>query len=63
MENRTADWAATSQIQEWVPINDMSTVAPEDKVETTKAYFLGLTDEERGQVASQLGDTQDFPSA
>jgi len=41
----------------------MSTVAPEDKVETAKAYFLGLTNEERGQVASQLGDTQDFPSA
>jgi len=50
-------------MQEWVPIDDTSTVAPEDKVETTKAYFMGLTDEERGQVATQLGDTQNFPSA
>ena len=62
-ENRTANWASTSQLQEWVPIDDTSTVAPEDKVETAKAYFLRLTNEERGQVASQLGDMQDFPSA
>ena len=62
-ENRTANWASNSQLQEWVLIDDTSTVAPEDKVETAKAYFLGLTNEERGQVASQLGDTQDFPSA
>jgi len=62
-ENRTANWASTSQLQEWVPIDNTSTVAPEDKVEMAKAYFLGLTNEERGQVASQLGDTQDFPSA
>ena len=61
-ENRTANWASSSQLQEWVPIDDTSTVAPEDKVETAKAYFLGLTNEERGQVASQLGDMQDFPS-
>ena len=41
----------------------MSTVAPKDKVEMAKAYFLGLTNEERGQVTMQLGDSQDFPSA
>jgi len=62
-QNRTADWAQTSQTSEWVPIDDNSTVAPENKVETAKAYFMGLSDEERVQVASQIGDTQDFPSA
>jgi len=62
-QNRTADWALTSQTSEWVPIDDTSTVAPKNKIETAKSYFLGLTDEERVQVASQIGDTQDFPSA
>jgi len=38
-------------------------MAPENKVETAKAYFMGLSDEEQVQVASQIGDTQDFPSA
>jgi len=38
-------------------------VAPENKVEMAKAYFMGLSDEEQVQVASQIGDTQDFPSA
>jgi len=58
-----ADWALTSQVSEWVPIDDNLTIAPKNKVETAKAYFMGLSDEERVQVASQIGDTQDFPSA
>jgi len=62
-QNRIADWALTSQTSEWVPIDDNSMATPENKVETAKSYFLGLTDEERIQVASQIGDTQDFPSA
>jgi len=62
-QNQTADWALTSQVSEWVPVDDTSTVAPKSKIETAKSYFLGLTDEERIQVASQIGDTQDFPSA
>jgi len=61
-QNRTADWALTAQPSEWVPIDDNSTTVPENKVETAKAYFMGLSDEERVQVASQIGDTQDFPS-
>jgi len=38
-------------------------VAPENKVEAATAYFMGLNDEERVQVATKIGDTQDFPSA
>jgi len=41
-----ADWASSLQAPEWVPIDDTLMVAPEDKVETAKAYFLGLTDKE-----------------
>jgi len=62
-QNRTTDWALTSQTSEWVPIDDTLTVAPENKVETAKVYFMGLSNEERVQVASQIGNTQDFPSA
>jgi len=61
-QNHTADWALTSQVSEWVPIDDNSMIAPENKVEMAKAYFMGLSDKERVQVASQIGDTQDLPS-
>jgi len=50
------------QAPEWVPIDDTSTANPEDKIETAKVYFLGLTNKERGQVTTQLGNLQDFPS-
>jgi len=30
------------QVSEWVPIDDNSTTAPENKVETAKAYFMWL---------------------
>jgi len=62
-QNRVADWTETSQVSEWVPIDDNSTVAPENKVEAATAYFMGLNNEERVQVATKIGDTPDFPSA
>jgi len=34
----------------------------EDRVSTAKAYFTALTEEERTQVADELGNALDFPS-
>jgi len=40
----------------------MSTPPPENRIDTAKAYFTALTEEERTQVADELGNLSDFPS-
>jgi len=64
---------AQSQVTEWTeqihtpdkfPIDNTatSTPPPGSRIDTAKAYFAALTEEERTQVADELGNLSDFPS-
>ena len=46
------------------PIDDTAMTVPpaESRIDTAKAYFAALTEDERTQVAEELGNSSDFPS-
>jgi len=57
------EWTKQTHVPDKFPIDNTSTnVAPEDRVGVAKAYFMGLTEEERSQVSNDLGNSSDFPS-
>jgi len=62
-QTRVTEWSEQIHVPDKFPINDTSTLAPpEDRVATAKAYFMGLSEEERSQVSNNLGNSSDFPS-
>jgi len=62
-QTRVTEWTEQTHIPNKFPIDDTSTIAPpEDQVATAKAYFMGLSEEERLQVSNDLGNSSDFPS-
>jgi len=64
-QGRVTEWAEQTHTPDKFPIDDTATVAPppESHIDTAKAYFAALTEEERTQVADKLGNSLDFPSA
>jgi len=63
-QGRVTEWTEQIHTPEQVPIDDTATSVPppESRIDTAKAYFAALTDEERTQVADELGNSSDFPS-
>ena len=63
-QGHVSEWSEQVPLPDKFPIDDMSTATPaEDRVSAAKAYFTALTEEERTQVADELGNVSDFPSA
>ena len=63
-QGRVTEWTEQVPTPDKFPIDDTATTAPptESRIDTAKAYFAALTDEERTQVADELGNSLDFPS-
>jgi len=62
-QSRVTDWTEQIHAPNKFPIDDTSTNAPpKDRVSAAKVYFMALTEEERSQVSSDLGNSSDFPS-
>ena len=63
-QGRVTEWTEQVPLPDKFPIDDTATTVPptESRIDTAKAYFAALTDEERTQVADELGNSSDFPS-
>jgi len=62
-QSRVTEWTEQTHVPNKFPIDDTSTIdPPKDRVATAKAYFMGLSEEERSQVSNDLGNSSDFPS-
>ena len=63
-QGRVTEWAEQTHTPNKFPIDDTATTTspPESRIDTAKAYFAALTEEERTQVADELGNLSDFPS-
>jgi len=63
-QGRVTEWTEQIHTPDKFPIDDTATTVPptESRIDTAKAYFAALTDEERTQVADELGNLSDFPS-
>jgi len=63
-QGRVTEWTEQIHTPDKFPIDDTttSTPPPENRIDTAKAYFATLTEEERTQVADELGNSSDFPS-
>jgi len=63
-QGRVTEWTEQIHTPDKFPIDDTATSVPppESRINTAKAYFAALTDEERTQVADELGNSSDFPS-
>jgi len=63
-QGRVTEWTEQVPTPDKFPIDDTATTVPstESRIDTAKAYFAALSDEERTQVADELGNSSDFPS-
>ena len=64
-QGQVTEWTEQIHTPDKSPIDDTATTAPpptESRIETAKAYFVALTEDERTQVADELGSSSDFPS-
>ena len=63
-QGRVTEWTEQIHMPDKFPIDDTATSVPlpESRIDTAKAYFAALTEEERTQVVDELGNSSDFPS-